>query len=206
MRVSRFILVAAVLVYAGTSALTVTRATAQTQMPAPAPGQKAGEFFKNVTASTLKELTVDDFISSMGVISAALGFDCADCHPNAGTDTVNWVIDTPRKRTARRMVEMVGAINRTNFGGAQKVSCWTCHHGRDIPATSIMLDNWYEAPNNELDDLVVPDSNEPSAESIFDKYIAALGGAQRLSAVTSWVATGSRIGRASCRERVYVLV
>jgi len=29
---------------------------------------KAGVYFKNVTTSTLKELSVDDFIASMGVI------------------------------------------------------------------------------------------------------------------------------------------
>ena len=29
------------------------------------------------------------------------------------------------------MIEMVGAINKANFGGAQMVTCWTCHHGRD---------------------------------------------------------------------------
>src|SRR5216117_1670243 len=83
-------------------------------------GKKAGEAFKNVTTSTLKELSVDDFLSSMGVISAALGFDCADCHPKAGTDQVDFAIDTtPEKRTARRMIEMVANINRTNFAGVQ---------------------------------------------------------------------------------------
>src|SRR5438093_8400521 len=104
---------------------------AAAQGPPPATsGKKAGEAFKNVTTSTLKELSVDDFIGSMGVISAALGFDCADCHPGAGSDEVDWVVDTQLKKTARRMVEMVATINRTQFGGAQKVTCWTCHHGQ----------------------------------------------------------------------------
>ena len=86
-------------------------------------GKKAGEYFKNVSTSTLKELSVDDFIGAMGVIADDLGLDCADCHPNAGTDQVDWVVDTPRKRTGRRMVEMVATINRTNFAGVQKVTC-----------------------------------------------------------------------------------
>ncbi len=155
---------------------------------------KAGEAFKNVTTSTLKELTVDDFITAMGVIADDLGFDCADCHPNAGTDQVDWVVDTPRKRTARRMIEMVATINRTNFAGVQKVTCWTCHHGRDIPATTIALDTLYDAPNSEKDDLVRPDPNEPSATQILDRYIAAAGGAQRLAGLTSYVATGVSVG------------
>jgi hypothetical protein len=139
-------------------------------------------------------LTVDDFIQAMGVISAALGFDCADCHPNAGTDKVDWVFDTPQKKTARRMVEMVAVLNKTNFGGAQKVTCWTCHHGREVPATSIMLDNWYDAPNSEVDDLVVQDKNQPPAAAVIDKYLAAIGGAQKVGAVTSWVASGVSLG------------
>src|SRR5262249_41670874 len=76
-------------------------AAAQPQMRAA--GKKAGEAFKNVTTSTLKELSVDDFVASMGLISANLGLDCADCHPNAGTDKADFVTDTPRKVTTRRM-------------------------------------------------------------------------------------------------------
>ena len=38
----------------------------------------------------LKGLTTDDFLGAMGVMSAAVGFDCSDCHNNAGTNKVNW--------------------------------------------------------------------------------------------------------------------
>jgi len=160
----------------------------------PAAGKKAGEAFKNVTTSTLKELSVDDFVASMGLISANLGLDCADCHPNAGTDKADFVIDTPRKVTTRRMVEMVAGINRTNFAGVQRVTCWTCHHGRITPATTISLDAWYDAPNIEFDDAVRQENGLPSADQILDKYIQALGGAQRLAALTSFVATGNALG------------
>ncbi len=44
---------------------------------------------------------------TMGIMSAAVGSDCVGCHPSAGTDQVDWALDTPRKRTARRMVQMV---------------------------------------------------------------------------------------------------
>ena len=159
----------------------------QAQAPAAA-GKKAGDAFKNVTTSTLKELSVDDFIASMGLISANLGLDCADCHPNAGTDKADFVTDTPRKITTRRMVEMVAGINRTNFGGVQRVTCWTCHHGRITPSTTISLDAWYDAPSPEIDDAVRQDNGAPSADQVLDKYIAALGGAERLSTVTSFAA------------------
>jgi hypothetical protein len=170
------------------------RPAAQAQMTASPQGKKAGEYFKNVSTSTLKELSVDDFIFAMGVIADDLGLDCADCHPDAGTDKVNWVVDTNRKRTARRMVEMVATINRTNFGGQQRVTCWTCHHGRDIPASTIALDNLYDTPNSEKDDVFKADPGEGTATQILDRYIAALGGAQKLAAITSYVVEGSSLG------------
>jgi hypothetical protein len=164
------------------------------QAATPAKGQTAGEVFKNVTTSTLKGITVDDFMGSMGVMSAALGFDCADCHTGAGTDKVNWEIDTPRKRTARKMVEMVAVINRTNFGGAQMVTCYTCHHGKDRPPTTIALDTLYGPPNEEKEDIVAAAPDQPSADPILNKYIQAIGGAQRLAGLTSLVATGTALG------------
>src|SRR5882672_7854177 len=175
------------------AAVSVGRLAAEGQAPTPAAGKKAGEAFKNVTTSTLKELSVDDFVASMGLISADLGLDCADCHPRAGTDQADFVIDTPRKQTTRRMVEMVAAINRANFGSVQRVTCWTCHHGRITPSTTIALDAWYDIPNAEIDDLVRSESGQPTADQILDKYVQALGGAQRLAGLTSFVATGTAV-------------
>ena len=43
--------------------------SAQAVIPSPPPGAIAGTFFKNVTTSTLKTLTVDDFIAAMGVMN-----------------------------------------------------------------------------------------------------------------------------------------
>jgi hypothetical protein len=164
------------------------------QAGVPAKGQTAGEVFKNVTTTPLKGLTVDDFMGSMGVMAAALGFDCADCHTGAGTDKVVWEADTNRKKMARRMTEMVATINKQNFGGAPLVSCWTCHHGKDVPATTIALDNLYGPPNEEKDDIIAKDDSQPAATVILDKYIAALGGAEKLSTLKSFVATGTQGG------------
>jgi hypothetical protein len=167
------------------------RAAAQATPAAPV---KSGTYFKNVTTSTLKELTPDDFLSAMGVMADSLGLDCADCHPGAGTDKVDWVFDTPAKKTARKMVEMVAAINKTNFNGVQNVTCYTCHHARDVPSTTISLDALYSTPNMERDDLIKADPGQPSAASILDKYIAALGGQQKLNGLTSYILNGESIG------------
>jgi hypothetical protein len=164
------------------------------QAGTPVKGQTAGEVFKNVTTTPLKGLTVDDFMGSMGVMAAALGFDCADCHAGAGTDRVVWEADTNRKKMARKMTEMVATINKQNFGGAPLVSCWTCHHGKDVPATTIALDNLYGPPNDEKDDIITKDDTQPPAPTILDKYIAALGGAEKLATLKSFVATGTQGG------------
>lgn len=193
---SFFIAVAAGFVVSLTGVVPLHRAAAQGGQPAPAAAkpQIAGEIFKNVSTSTLKGLTVDDFLESMGVISADLGLDCADCHPGAGSDKVNWVFDTERKKTARKMIEMLAVINKTNFNGAQFVTCFTCHHGRLRPSTTIALDNLYGPPNEEKDDILAPNTGGANASQIIDKYIQALGGAQKLAGLTSFVATGTSLG------------
>jgi photosynthetic reaction center cytochrome c subunit len=151
--------------------------------------QMAENVFKNI--QVLKGIPVDDFMDTMGIMSAALGFDCSDCHENAGTDSVKWEADTPRKRTARRMTLMMGAINRNNFAGRQVVTCWTCHRGRDVPMTLPAIDLVYGTPLLEADEIITQSfAGEPPADQILDKYLQALGGAQRLASVTSFTASG----------------
>src|SRR2546425_645537 len=152
----------------------------------------AEEVFKNVQA--LKGIPVDDFLGTMGIMAAALQFDCSDCHVGAGTDKVDWAADTPRKRTARRMVTMVATINKDNFGGRQLVTCWTCHRNRDKPLVTPVMATIYGTPPFEPDDIVVQAPGVPSAESILDKYIQAAGGAQRLAGMTSFAAKGTSVG------------
>ena len=155
--------------------------------------QLAGQAFKNVQA--LKDISVDDFMLTMGIMTSSLGFDCADCHEGAGTDKVNWAADTPRKVTARRMVNMVTAINRDYFGGRQLVTCWACHRNRDRPLVTPLFDIVYGMPSLEQDDLVLASSaGVPKPDEVIDKYLRAIGGPQRLSTLTSYAATGSSIG------------
>ncbi len=166
-------------------------------MPPPAKGQTAGQYFKNVTTASLKGLTPSDFLGAMGVMTAAVGYDCSNCHPGAGTDAIDWVTDSnPKKVTARKMVDVVAAVNKNFFGGAQVVTCWTCHRGQDAPPTSIALDKLYGEPNEERRDILAPDPNEPAATQILDQYVQAAGGAAKLAAVKSYVATGTSRGYA----------
>ncbi len=152
----------------------------------------AEDVFKNI--QVLKGIPVDQFMGTMGVMSAALGFCCSECHTGAGTDTVKWEADTPNKVTARKMVQMVAAINHDNFAGRQQVTCWTCHRGRDVPVVTPTLDTVYGAANLDPYDIFTGDPGAPSADQVLDKYIAALGGAQKLAAITSYTATGTSVG------------
>src|SRR5215472_17766888 len=81
--------------------------------------QMSEELFKNV--QVLKGIPVDEFMDTMGMISAALGLNCLDCH-SSDSDTTweRFAVDTAMKRTSRRTIQMVAAINKDNFGGGPR--------------------------------------------------------------------------------------
>jgi hypothetical protein len=162
------------------------RATSQQKAPT------ADQVFKNV--QVLKGIPVDDFMGTMGLMSAAVGYDCSECHIGAGTEKVNWAADNGRKIIARKMVTMVAAINKDNFQGRQVVTCWSCHHGRDKPSTTPALEVVYGPASLEMDDALTQMPGQPSSDEIIDKYISALGGAQRLAGLKSYVGTGTSVG------------
>jgi photosynthetic reaction center cytochrome c subunit len=168
---------------------------AQQTVPQTAPQSKkptSEQTFKNI--QVLKGIPVDDFMGTMGIMSAALGFDCSECHSNAGTVKVDWAADTPRKEIARKMVVMMTAINHDNFSGRQVVTCWSCHRGRDRPAATPSLENVYGPGPQEMDDVLTQADGQPSADEIIDKYVQAIGGTERLAGLKSFVANGASVG------------
>src|SRR5215472_1598759 len=184
---------------------------------APAAGQAAParqlmseQAFKNVTV--LKGIPVDEFMNTMGFISAATNYNCIDCHvePKAEGDWSVYAQDTPRKETARRMILMVQEINRTNFKGVRVVTCYTCHHNlQGAPKITPRLAEQYGEPP-ELDPNEVEITRQtpgaPSADQIFDKYLQAVGGAQKAAAVTSIVFKGTYEGYAEPKATVDIYV
>jgi hypothetical protein len=175
-----------IVVFSIGSALLPKRASAQTQKPT------ADQVFKNI--QVLKGIPVDDFMGTMGIMSDALGFDCSDCHAQAGTSNVNWAADNGRKIMARRMVTMMAAINKEHFQGRQLVTCYSCHRGRDRPLTTPTLETVYGTAPEDMDDVLSQAEGQPAATVIIDKYLAALGGAEKLAAVKSYAATGHGAG------------
>jgi hypothetical protein len=92
------------------------------------------------------------------------------------------------------MVTMVMNINKDNFGGRQVVTCWTCHRGRDVPMITPTIDTVYGEANLDPSDVVTADPGAGvTADQVLDKYVQALGGAQKLAAITSYAAKGTSI-------------
>lgn len=156
------------------------------------PAPLAEQVFKNV--QVLRGMPAGEFMDTMGIFSAALGMSCEDCHASGGRAWEDYALDTsPRKRMARTMVGMMAGINRTYFGGRQVVTCYTCHRANSRPLVTPNLATLYERPF-EPEDAIEQAASGPTADEILDRYLQALGGRQRLAALTSFVARGTARG------------
>src|SRR5262249_54048747 len=114
-------------------------------------------------------------------------------------------VETPMKQTARRMLERVNAINKENFKGVRSVTCYTCHNGNQRPKVVPSLTVQYSEPVEDPNEIeAFPNTGGPSADQVFDKYIQAIGGAQRLASLTSIVATGTSSGYDTDQAKVPV--
>jgi hypothetical protein len=166
--------------------------------------------FKNVTV--LKGIPVDEFMNTMGFIAAATNYNCNDCHvePKVEGDWSVYAQETPRKAIARRMILMVQDINRTNFGGARVVTCYTCHRNlQGAPKiTPRLADQYGEPPTLDPNEVEITRqaTEAPSADQVFDKYLQAVGGAQKAAAVTSIVFKGTYEGYAEPKAPVDIYV
>lgn len=168
-------------------------AVAQAQGPRP---PLAEDVFKNVPI--LRGMPVDEFMDTMGMFAAALSLNCTDCHVlDADGTWDSYAVETPLKQTARRMVVMVNAINKTHFGGERRVTCYTCHNGAQKPKVIPNLAVQYSSPVEDPNDMAIVAPSIPglpSANQIFDNYVKAVGGAQRLAGLTTFVAKGTYAG------------
>src|SRR5579883_1931437 len=167
------------------------------QAPPQEKPQMADDIFKNV--QVLKGLTVDEFMGTMGFIAASLSMNCIDCHSvEAASDVTKYAVDTPTKQTARKMILMVRMINNTSFGGKQTVTCYSCHRSGNAPKAIPSLAEQYGTPPpedpNEVEIVGEPRPGTPTPDQVFDRYIQALGGAQQLAKLTSFVAKGTYEG------------
>lgn len=163
--------------------------------------QLSEQVFKNI--QVLRGISADEFIGTMGVFSAALGVSCENCH-GAALNWAGYAKDEgfALKQKSRQMVVMMQAINRANFGGRQVVTCMTCHRGSQIPLSTPSLDILY-GPSATADDaeVITQAKGQPTPNEVFDKYIQAVGGAQRVAGFASYVAKGAALGYGPEGER-----
>lgn len=157
----------------------VPLAHAQGGQPPTLEGKTAEQVYKNI--KVLNGAPADQVIESMHLIRGALGVNCEFCHedPDRAADTKE------PKETARMMMRMVMDINKNNFKGQQEVTCYTCHRGNAIPATTFSLPVVENGEEVEAKGL-------PSVDQILSKYVAALGGEQAIRKINSRVITGTQ--------------
>ena len=113
------------LVLSGT--LTLVAAKAQSGSgAAPAP-KLAQDQFKNI--KVLKDVPADQIFPAMQFITASLGVECEYCHVRGEKGMEFDKDDKKTKQTARKMMEMMFAINKDNFENHREVTCYSCHRG-----------------------------------------------------------------------------
>jgi photosynthetic reaction center cytochrome c subunit len=154
----------------------------------------AEQYFKNI--QVLRGISVKEFMDTMGFFAASLGENCTFCHVEESSgDWSKYAEDNTNKQTARKMILMMTAINKGYFGGRRMLTCYSCHRGGETPRVTPNLEEQYSAPViEEPDEITEQPASAPSADQILDKYIQALGGAQRLASLTSFAAKGTYQG------------
>ena len=151
------------------------------------------EVFKSVVL--FKGIPVDTFFETMGMFASAMGNDCTFCHDSgAYFDKALFAKPTPRIARARQMVTMMNGLNEQYFGGRSRVTCFTCHGGSQSPRSEPDLAIQYGAPTEDPNARDFPVDTRVTADQVFDKYLQALGGADRVARFTSFSATGTYEG------------
>lgn len=174
-----------------TLAISALPIVAQTT-PAPEEPKTTEQAFKNI--KVLKGLPADQLIPSMQFISASLGVECEFCHVERAFE----MDDKKPKEAARKMIQMMFAINKDSFEGHREVTCNTCHRGSPHPVAIPAIAAEEPAPESEAtgqheheQSTEESDSASQPADPILEKYLAAVGGAAALQKISSRVEKGN---------------
>lgn len=158
--------------------------------PAQTP-RKAEEQFKNIRI--LKGIPAEQLFPTMEFMSASLGVNCEFCHVKNAFEKD----DKKPKQTARKMMEMMFAINQDNFDGRRNVTCYSCHRGDAKPLAIPVVMTEEPKTTGEPHGVVAggtekeSSAGSPSAEQLLDKYVQALGGAAAIAKISSRVMKGT---------------
>lgn len=144
----------------------------------------AGQQFKNI--QVLKDVPADQLIPAMQFIASSLGVECEYCHVEHAFDKD----DKKPKVTARKMMEMMIAINRENFDGHREVTCFSCHRGAAKPVGVPIISAEPKMPEMMAGE-AMPPTDLPKPQDLLAKYLSAVGGADGLKKVTTRVEKGT---------------
>lgn len=144
----------------------------------------AEQVYKNI--QVLRGMPASQLDTTMAFISGSLGVRCSYCHVNPFEKD-----DKPQKLAARKMIQMVFALNKGSFNGQSAVSCYTCHRGQPLPVSIPALgQNLWQQSGQTAKEV----SPMPTVEQILERYVQAVGGREAIEKVTSRVLKGSRVG------------
>ena len=148
--------------------------------------RKAEDAFKNI--QVLKGVPADQLIPAMQFITASLGVECDYCHVQGAFDKD----EKKPKEVARKMMQMMFAIDKESFAGQRAITCYSCHRGATKPVGIPVISN-EEKPVMETGGAGGNESaaSEPAPDEILGKYIRALGGADALQKISSRVEKGT---------------
>lgn len=139
---------------------------------------------KNI--QVLKGLPDSQLFNVMNFMAASLGVRCDFCHVTEGKDPktglTKWIWesdDKPEKQSARRMMQMVLMINKSNTVDFRQnsVTCYSCHRGKTttvaLPSMPLTQSGHEPGPTVSAPATSAP---RPTVDQIFTKYMEALGG------------------------------
>jgi hypothetical protein len=156
----------------------------------PTGNKTAEEVYKNV--QVLKGVPADQVIPAMQFMSASLGVECEHCHVEHAFDKD----DKKPKQTARKMIQMMFAVNKDNFNGHREVTCYSCHHGAADPVGTPLIGNEEPKaePHGAMNTGAANPATLPPADQLIDNYVQALGGADALQKISSRIEKGTLTG------------
>jgi len=159
---------------------------------------------KNI--KVLTGMPQSQLIPVMNFFAASMGRRCNYCHVN-NQGQWDYASDAkPEKTSAREMIKLVMDINKTTERmKLDPVSCYTCHRGRtspqSIPALPLPLPSpppnagGAGGPTPSASPQASPAATPalPSADEIFSKYAAAVGGQTAIDKLKSRTTKGTII-------------
>jgi photosynthetic reaction center cytochrome c subunit len=153
------------------------------------------EAFKNI--QVLKGIPSDQLIPTMQFMTASLGVQCEFCHVQGAFEKD----DKKPKQTARKMMQMIFAINKDSFDGHREVTCYSCHRGAPRPVATPIIADEEPKPMVPEPQEEPPAASLPSANQILNKYLRAVGGAEAVQKISTRVQKGT----VSFGERKYLV-